>query len=91
MSVGLSGRMPILPNSVCRHTFRLVSNSDNHSGPTDDALRECILLQLAGGDVVPAYLAFPPPGQDRGAGQLNAVVNDAERRTCLTSSVITVT
>jgi hypothetical protein len=42
----------------------------------NEALHERVLLRLAGCDVVPAGLAFLAPVQDRGAGQLGAVIAD---------------
>jgi hypothetical protein len=46
----------------------------------DEALRERVLLRLAGGDVVPADAALLRPAQDRRAGQLGAVVAHHRQR-----------
>ena len=48
--------------------------------PADEALGKRILLRLARRDVMPAHLAVLAPGQDRGAGQLRAIVADAQQR-----------
>jgi hypothetical protein len=49
--------------------------------PSDEAFGERVLLWLARCDVMPADLAVLAPAQDRVAGQLRAIVADAEQRT----------
>ena len=52
--------------------------------PPDETFGKRVLLRLAWRDVVPADLALLAPAQDRRAGQLGAIVADAEQRTCTT-------
>ena len=52
--------------------------------PSDEALRERILLRLAGRNVMPADLALLTPAQHRRAGQLGAVIADAQHRLAAT-------
>src|SRR5207237_10927104 len=49
-------------------------------------LRKGVLLRFARCDVVPLNPIFPPPAQDRHAGELRPIVRDAYRRTTTNSN-----
>jgi hypothetical protein len=78
-----------LPSS--QHGTRLAQRGEQRlvqtfiAQPADEAFRKRVLLRLARRNVVPANPALLAPGQDRNAGQLRAVVADAEQWTCTAS------